>query len=994
MCLYAQSPEPVNGVRDPGGNVYALRDVIIHPQAGQAFAGTLVIKDKKILAVSADADLPAGALVMSLPGRHVYPGFIEIWADAGFEEPARKGRADMMERNNEGVGDWNMAVHPEFDGSLHMQNSEAAFRSWRESGFTTICSHLDDGIMQGSGPVVNTAKGSLNEITLRNRAATFYSFNKGSSPMDYPSSLMGSIALFRQTFKNLSWYEAGGRDEYTSRSLEALLETSKLPAFFKASSWRDVLRISELSSEIGKPFYILECGDSYLRASEIKKAGASLLLTLNYPEAWNVSDASAVEHISWDEMQHWEAAPANAALLREAGIPIAFSSSGLKAPSQFVSALSKAVKAGMPAQEAFRAVTEVPARWLGIWEETGSLAAGKFANVLVCSDTLFSDQWSIESCFVQGQFFQVKSPVTFDLPGKYECSLNGKIYAASIKNEVGKFTIELSDTGKAIQISPEISGTRLDFTIREKGPFYLYRFNGNTSAVNGQMQISGFAYTPDGETMPFTFSKTGTLTKENKKEPEPSIFTAKDFSNRYPFHAFGNDSLPRSETILFQGATVWTCAENSLPFKGDILVSNGKIIACAEKVNPVDYKIKETVRIVSAEGKHISPGIIDEHSHIAIERGVNEGSQNNTAEVRIGDAVTSEDPAVYYQLMGGVTSAQLLHGSANPIGGQSAIIKLRWGETPSGMINRDAPGHIKFALGENVKQSNWGDNKTSRFPQTRMGVEQVFYDAFERARAYMLAKEEEKKRKGKNIAPLREDLELEAIQEIIEGKRFITCHSYVQSEVNMLMHVADSMGFKVNTFTHILEGYKVADKLAAHGANASTFSDWWAYKFEVNDAISYNAALLTRAGVLTGINSDDAEMGRRLNQEAAKAVLYGGLSETEALKLVTINPAKMLHIDKTTGSIEAGKDADLVIWSAHPLSVRARAELTMIDGKVYFDLSEHDARVLEIADMRAALIAKLLGEKPVEGKNIIRKKRHQYHCEDLYHGELYEEEEL
>jgi imidazolonepropionase-like amidohydrolase len=693
-------------------------------------------------------------------------------------------------------------------------------------------------------------------------------------------------------------------------------------------------------------------------------------------------------------MEHWAVAPANAALLREAGIPIAFSASGLKSPSQFVSALSKAVRAGMPSQEAFRAITEVPARWLGIWDEAGSLELGKLANVLICSDTLFSEKWNIESCFVQGQFFQIKPQITGDLAGSYELSLNGRKYASAIKNEAGKFTIEISDTGKVIKINPEISGSRFDFMIREKGPFYLHRFNGNVSAGNSQVTITGLAFNTEGIAQPFVFSKTGNQIQVDKKEPAATSVSADDFVNRYPFHAFGNESLPVAETILFKGADIWTAAENSSAFKGDILVSNGKIIACAENVNPAEYKINGAVRIISAEGKHISPGIIDEHSHIAVEHGVNEGSQNNTAEVRIGDAVTSEDPAIYYQLMGGVTSAQLLHGSANPVGGQSAIIKLRWGETPAGMINRDAPGHIKFALGENVKQSNWGDNKTLRFPQTRMGVEQVYYDAFERARAYMIAKEAEKKKKTKDSTPLREDLELEAIQEIIEGKRFITCHSYVQSEVNMLMHVADSMGFKVNTFTHILEGYKVADKLASHGANASTFSDWWAYKFEVNDAIPHNAALLTRAGVNTGINSDDAEMGRRLNQEAAKAVLYGGLSEMEALKLVTINPAKMLHIDKTTGSIEPGKDADLVVWSDHPLSIRARAELTMIDGKVYFDLNKHDSLMLDIKEMRTSLISKLLSEKPEEGQKVVKKKRHQYHCDDLYHGELYEEEEL
>jgi len=271
------------------------------------------------------------------------------------------------------------------------------------------------------------------------------------------------------------------------------------------------------------------------------------------------------------------------------------------------------------------------------------------------------------------------------------------------------------------------------------------------------------------------------------------------------------------------------------------------------------------------------------------------------------DVVNSEDIDIYRQLAGGVTTAQLLHGSANCIGGQSAIIKLKWGEAPNKLLMPNMPPFIKFALGENVKQANWGDRQTVRFPQTRMGVEQVYEDYFTRAKEYGLAMQKSNlplKKGGITTVAPRKDLELDALLEILEGKRFITCHSYVQSEINMLMKVADKYGFKVNTFTHILEGYKVADKMKAHGVNASTFSDWWAYKFEVVEAIPHNGAILHEQGVVTAFNSDDAEMARRLNQEAAKAVLFGGVSEEEALKFVTLNPAKLLHLDGQSGSIQ------------------------------------------------------------------------------------------
>ena len=379
----------------------------------------------------------------------------------------------------------------------------------------------------------------------------------------------------------------------------------------------------------------------------------------------------------------------------------------------------------------------------------------------------------------------------------------------------------------------------------------------------------------------------------------------------------------------------------------------------------------------------MTSGIIDEHSHIAISKGVNEGGQTISAEVSIADVVNPEDINIYRQLSGGVTAAQLLHGSANPIGGQSALIKLKWGHTADEMLIHEAAGFIKFALGENVKQANWGDYNTIRFPQTRMGVEQVYYDAFIRAQKYEQAQKDFKSGES-NEAP-RTDLELEVLSQILNKERFVSCHSYVQSEINMLMHVADSFGFTLNTFTHILEGYKVADKMAAHGAGGSTFSDWWAYKYEVNDAIPYNAALMHEQGVVVAINSDDAEMGRRLNQEAAKAIKYGGMSEEEAWKTVTLNPAKLLHLDDRMGSLKQGKDADIVLWSTHPMSIMAKAEKTIVDGKVLFD-QERDQKQRKVNQAeKARIISKMLdsNNKGEKKRSFFRKKEGHYHCNTL-----------
>jgi imidazolonepropionase-like amidohydrolase len=393
---------------------------------------------------------------------------------------------------------------------------------------------------------------------------------------------------------------------------------------------------------------------------------------------------------------------------------------------------------------------------------------------------------------------------------------------------------------------------------------------------------------------------------------------------------------------------------------------------------------------IDASGKYITSGIIDEHSHIAIRGGVNEGTEASSAEVRIGDVVTSEDINIYRQLAGGVTAAQLLHGSANPIGGQSAIVKLKWGYTPEQMKVEGADGFIKFALGENVKQSNWGDHSHVRYPQTRMGVEQTYYNYFTKAREYEQQwKSATTTAKGKQtgVSLPRKDIELDALVEILNGKRFITCHSYVQSEINMLMHVADSFGFKVNTFTHILEGYKVADKMKTHGANASTFADWWAYKYEVIDAIPQNAAILTRMGITTAINSDDAEMARRLNQEAAKSVKYAGMNEEEAWKMVTINPAKMLHLDSRMGSIKSGKDADVVMWSDNPLSIYARAEKTFVEGILFFDIEKDAQQREQNKTERARLTQKMLDNKKAGSatQEPSPKGNHTYSCGNADH---------
>src|SRR6266852_5658532 len=441
--------------------------------------------------------------------------------------------------------------------------------------------------------------------------------------------------------------------------------------------------------------------------------------------------------------------------------------------------------------------------------------------------------------------------------------------------------------------------------------------------------------------------------------------------------------------ILIQNATILTVSHGIIE-NGSILIKDGKIADVGSSI-----KAPTGARLIDATGQFVMPGIIDCHSHIAIEGGVNEGSVSVSSIANIAEVLDSDDVGIYRDLAGGVTTANILHGSANSIGGQTIVIKLRWGQPAAKLPFEGALPGIKFALGENPKRSNFSiPGQPKRYPATRMGVEETIRGAFTEARDYKNSWEAYRKRISggeKNALPPRRDLRLEPLVEVLNGKRYVHAHCYREDEILMLLRVAKEFGFKVRTFQHVLEGYKVADEIAAAGAGASTFSDWWAYKVEAYDAIPYNAALMTRRGVLVSVNSDDAEEATHLNQEAAKSMKFGGLSHDEALKMVTLNPAMQLGIDKRVGTIDAGKDADLAIYNRDPLSAYAVVQKTLIDGRVYFD------RQRDIADRsgrekeKKALIDKLkksaekkpeekkpdaavsIGQKPAEKKPEVKK---------------------
>jgi len=429
-----------------------------------------------------------------------------------------------------------------------------------------------------------------------------------------------------------------------------------------------------------------------------------------------------------------------------------------------------------------------------------------------------------------------------------------------------------------------------------------------------------------------------------------------------PVSSWRSTTPDQPASVLIQHATIWTSGELGRLEDADLLVRKGKIAAVGTGLRAPAGAI-----VIDGTGLHVTAGLIDAHSHTAVDGSVNEGTLISTAMVRIGDVLDPDDVNLYRQLAGGLTVANILHGSANAIGGQNQVIRLRWGADAEGLKFEGAPPGIKFALGENPKQSNWGvEENERRFPQTRMGVQEILRARFQAARDYRRAWQEYRAAKGGNPVPPRKDLEMEALLEILEGRRLVHSHSYRADEILMLMRVAEEFGFRIATFQHGLETYKVAEEVAKHGAGASIFSDWWAYKYEVIDAIPWAGAIDWQHGVVTSFNSDSAELARRMSFEAAKAVRYGGVPEEEALKFVTLNPAKQLGIADRVGSLEVGKDADFAVWNGSPLDSTSLCLQTWIEGRKYFDRAADLALRPALEAEREALIAKVRADAEAE----------------------------
>ncbi|MGX5913679.1 amidohydrolase family protein [Aliidiomarina sp. Khilg15.8] len=986
----ADQTTPVRGLHDNSPSLVALQNATLVTEPGTELSNaTLVIENGKITAVSRNNRAPKGARVIDATGYTIYPGFIDPYSNYGVPEKgesSRYRRDEPAQYNNkrEGGNASNDAIHAEVRWVEQLANQQDKAKSYVEQGFTSVQSARMDGIFRGQATQVSLADKIPNSLVYKDVTRHVASFDKGSSQQQYPNSLMGSIALIRQTLADAQWYSdaqgkqtMGGLLEHNA-ALAALSNLSEQGVIFETSDELDIARADQVFKAFDIPVTYVGSGFEYARLNDVRATESKLILPLNFPAAPELAQQHAELDVSLKDLRHWERAPGNAAMLAEAGIDFAFTLHGLEKTEHFLPNVRKAIDHGLSREKALAALTTEAARIAGVADKAGRLAPGYTADFIVSRGDLFSNG-EIASVWLQGQETRLKPMHPTQFAGEFALNFANQAFDLTL-NESGQLSGEIIQGDNSVKLQHVSSDEHSVSFVADLSAFELpgrFRFSLSQSARD---EFAGSVVNPQGEELDLQATRESVADTESDSRREAGSPEYMG-SLTLPNIGLGNQQQPEQQNLHIRNATVWTSADAGVLENADIIVRNGRIQRVGENLStPRGYAT------LDAEGMHITAGIIDEHSHIAISKGVNEGTEAVTSEVSIGDVVNPDDVHIYRSLAGGTTTAHLLHGSANPIGGQGQTIKLRWGENAEGLKFTETPATIKMALGENVKQSNWGISN-NRYPQTRMGVVAIVHDYFRAAKEYRQAQRDYdnlSRGERRGTAPPRKDYRLEALLQILDGERNIHAHSYVASEILALMEVADELGFKIHTFTHILEGYKVAEEMAAHGANASSFADWWAYKIEAYDAIPQNACVMMDKGVLTSVNSDSDDLQRRMNIEAAKSVRYCGMSEEDALKMITLYPAQQMEVDEYVGSIEEGKHADLVIWNNHPLSAYAQVQQTWIEGRKYFDREQDLERRDSLNEEKHALIQKVLaaGSDAQQGsRNGYKQEQPGWHCE-------------
>ena len=1017
-----QTSTPQEALRSNPPNVYAITGAMIvaHPDATPQPA-SIVVRHGRIEAIGTDVPVPVDAKEINLNGRTIYAGFIDAYSEQTISTDRLNGSARYWNGQitpQLSVAD-QLPNNPDAE-SLRKQGFIAQLVAPADGiikGRSALVSLTGNDL--NSALLARDVAQHLRLTILKPNRSSYPSSPMGAVALARQATY--DAQWYRDAHAAFAADSSLPRPEQNDAlaALQPVIDGS-MPIIVSTSNEQFALRADRFAAEFGLTLIIKGSGNEYRRLDEIAATKRSVILPLAFPKPPNVSTPEVAQDVTLESMLHWDIAPENPAKVDAAGIRFAFTTDRLASKNDFLKNLRKAVKRGLSPSSALRALTVSPAQMLGVEKQLGTLESGRIASFVVTDGDLFDKKTKIVETWVDGIRFEHSPNASQKIDGHFELQIGqiaefpNRLYMelteqdGKLKGRISRQPVPASvkrvDSSKPDVAEESIVSKSKDIITLEGVKLYdnavSGTFNGKDWGIEGVVRISltltellpltekadntqpapdnrvvaiGSVTWPDGNSPTTNMIRVDSpaepeKTDEGKSEATEEAAEEKkkneatdgekqlaqaSFEINYPLGAFGRtEPPPVSAAVAFVHAKIWTCGPDGIIDDGTLLIDNGAIVAVGK-----DIKIPEGTAIIDATGMHISPGIIDCHSHMATDGGINEFTQAITCEVRVGDFVDANDITIYRQLAGGVTAANILHGSANPIGGQNQVIKLRWGMPDKDMKFAEAPQGVKFALGENVKQSNMA-NPSNRYPQTRMGVEQLFRDSFEAARDY--ARKMDAWQTDRRGLPPRRDLELDALREIVEGHRWIHCHSYRQDEILALLRILEEYNVTIGTFQHILEGYKVADELAKHGAMASAFSDWWAYKFEVIDAIPHAGALMHNQGVVVSFNSDDNELARHLNQEAAKAIKYGGVERQEALKFVTLNPARQLRIEHLVGSLEPGKHADFVVWNGDPLSNFTRCEQTWIDGRRYFS-REDDAQMQEQAlKKRNTLIQKIL----------------------------------
>lgn len=956
VLVFAQT-EPTEALRDATPSVHAFTNATVVTAPGQQIDNaTLVIRDGKVEEVGTGVQPPTDARVWDLEGKTIYPGFIDPFSDVGMQNPREE-----LERGDQ---HWNPQVRAFLSAADEFSPEEDGSGELRSQGFTVAQSVPPIGIFSGSTAALSLSDAEVSDRVVRSdiaQAAKLY--RSGELDFTYPNSAMGVIALIRQTLYDSEWYERAqaayeqdpGQVERpeSNAALRALRQAAngEQPLLFEARSEHEILRSLQFEDEFPVNTWVRGSGHEYRILDRLSELNPPLILPVDFPDVPDVETPEEALDRSLQQLRHWYLAPENPARVADAGLDFSFTADGLDEPGEFLHNVRKSVKLGLDADEALAALTTRPARLLGIDQTHGTIEPGKAANLVVAEDNLFEKNARVLDVWVDGDRYRINEVALVDSRGEWEVASTRGVLDGTLTvedNSGSRFNGHITVDGEEIEFKSawqenearrfyaDLPGDELGFD----GPVRM-------SASNTGDELSGWAQLPGGERIQWQAERTG-LPEDHEVDEVEVPPRDVELADIRPPMAFGRERIPgQPEHVVVRNATIWTMGPQGKLEDADLLVTRGEVIEVGQNL-----QVPGGAMEIDAEGKHVTPGLIDAHLHSGID-GVNEVGHNIVPEVRMGDVLNINNSWMYRQLAGGLTTAHVMHGSANPIGGQNQHLKMRWGALPEQLKLEGAPRTVKFALGENVKR---GD----AYPRTRMGTEQIVADRFREARDYE-ARWQEWEQSGEGLPP-RYDLRNEALLDIMDGEILIQSHSYRQDEILMLMRLAEQFDVQIDAFHHGVEAYKVAPELADHGAGAVVWSDWGAFKIEAYDNTVYNARLLTEAGVVTSLHSDNSQIAARMNWEAAKMV-RAGMDPEDALALVTINTAKLLGIDDRVGSLEPGKDGDFVIWSDDPLSAFTTAQQTWVDGRRYFDKEEDQELRRQVEEERSELIRLIMEEQ-------------------------------